>query len=46
MSAKIRVFVDWVAELFAHADPMHRKRGLPGPRAGTRAGETPVAEEA
>lgn len=43
LSAKVRVFVDWVAELFAYGDPVHRKCGLPGPRAGTRAGETPVA---
>jgi hypothetical protein len=29
LSAKLRVFVDWVAELFARSDPIHRKCGLP-----------------
>ncbi|HEX6703732.1 MAG TPA: LysR family transcriptional regulator [Albitalea sp.] len=29
LSAKLRVFVDWVAELFARSDLIHRKCGMP-----------------
>lgn len=29
LSAKLRVFVDWVADLFARSDLIHRKCGLP-----------------
>lgn len=31
LSAKLRVFVDWVAELFARSDLIQRKCGLPKP---------------
>ncbi|HEX6361431.1 MAG TPA: LysR substrate-binding domain-containing protein [Albitalea sp.] len=31
LSAKLRVFVDWVAELFARNDLIHRQCGLPKP---------------
>jgi LysR family transcriptional regulator, regulator for bpeEF and oprC len=30
LSAKLRVFVDWVADLFARSEPIQRKCGLPG----------------
>jgi LysR family transcriptional regulator for bpeEF and oprC len=33
LSAKLRVFVDWVAELFARSDLIHRKCSLPKPQA-------------
>lgn len=33
LSAKLRVFVDWVADLFARSDLIHRKCGLPKPAA-------------
>lgn len=33
LSAKVRVFVDWVAELFARSDLIHRKCSLPKPGA-------------
>lgn len=32
LSAKLRVFVDWVAELFARSDLIHRKCCLPKPQ--------------
>jgi LysR family transcriptional regulator for bpeEF and oprC len=32
LSAKVRVFVDWVAELFARSDLIHRKCSLPKPQ--------------
>jgi LysR family transcriptional regulator, regulator for bpeEF and oprC len=32
LSAKLRVFVDWVAELFARSDLIHRKCSLPKPK--------------
>lgn len=35
LSAKLRVFVDWVAELFARSDLIHRKCSLPKPKAET-----------
>jgi LysR family transcriptional regulator, regulator for bpeEF and oprC len=41
LSAKVRVFVDWVAELFARSDLIHRKCGMPKSRADAA---TPVAE--
>ena len=37
LSAKLRVFVDWVAELFAKSEPIHRKCGLPKPQAAVQA---------
>lgn len=33
LSTKVRVFVDWVAELFARSEPIHRRCGLPQPAA-------------
>ena len=32
LSTKVRVFVDWVAELFARSDLIHRKCSLPKPQ--------------
>lgn len=32
LSAKVRVFVDWVADLFARSDLIHRKCSLPKPQ--------------
>jgi len=32
LSAKLRVFVDWVAELFARSDLIQRKCCLPKPQ--------------
>jgi len=43
LSAKLRVFVDWVAELFARSDLIHRKCGLPKPAATTRKTEAVTA---
>jgi DNA-binding transcriptional LysR family regulator len=37
LSAKLRVFVDWVAELFARSDLIQRKCGLPQPAAASTA---------
>lgn len=34
LSTKLRVFVDWVAELFAHDPRIQRRSDLPAPRAG------------
>jgi len=39
LSAKLRVFVDWVAELFARSDLIHRKCGLPKPMAADATAE-------
>jgi DNA-binding transcriptional LysR family regulator len=47
LSAKVRVFVDWVADLFAHSELIQRKCCMPrAGDGGVQAGEEPVAAEA
>jgi LysR family transcriptional regulator for bpeEF and oprC len=41
LSAKLRVFVDWVAELFARSDLIHRKCSLPKPTPGMASASSP-----
>ena len=45
LSTKLRVFVDWVAELFARSDLVLRKCSLPKP-GGQAASATPLEEAA
>ena len=46
LSAKVRVFVDWVAELFARSDLIHRKCSLPKPAAADGVAKAPQRREA
>ena len=43
LSAKLRVFVDWVAELFARSDLIHRKCSLPRPGCDATPAALPAA---
>jgi hypothetical protein len=43
LSTKLRVFVDWVAELFARSDLIQRKCGLPKAVPGGRTAEPEAA---
>jgi DNA-binding transcriptional LysR family regulator len=44
LSAKLRVFVDWVAELFARSDEIQRQCSLPGCMAAALAAGTPARD--
>jgi hypothetical protein len=46
LSTKLRVFVDWVAELFARSDFVHRKCNLQKLPAATAVQQPAVQEEA
>lgn len=46
LSTKLRVFVDWVADLFARSDLIQRRCGMPQPAGADGAYPCPMAEEA
>jgi LysR family transcriptional regulator for bpeEF and oprC len=46
LSTKLRVFVDWVAELFARSEPILRRCGMPAPPGAVGDFVCPMAEEA
>jgi len=45
LSNKVRVFVDWVAELFANHDLIQRKSSYPKSPYGALRAPTPLAEQ-